>query len=220
MKLISSLAIALVAANEKKVPPRHPLNRLNTLTTFFTNFAADVVTPLVGAGYAGRLEGRMHGMTASMEKAFNRPNCGYYDETTKHGGPDPNPDHRENGKPRNRRDADDSDDDALGFTETLISSCDAGSFATNTDELNQDCCAAVANYSADCEKLPRRKGGPKKTAWERLSNDPATKWKQIMTGCRKWAERYINNCAGQRKNQLIKKRTKRVFGKVNEKLGF
>lgn len=224
MKLISSLAIAMVAANEKKVPPRHPLNRLNTLTTFFTNFANDVASPLVGAGYAGRLEKRMHGMTASMEKAFNRPNCGYYDESTKHGGPDPNPENRENGKPRNRRDADDSDaaalDAALGLTETHDAACTDGSFATNTVELNQECCAKDANYHADCNILPRRKGGPKKTAWERLSNDPATKWRQIMTGCRKWAERYINNCAGQRKNNLIKNRTKRVFGKVNDKLGF
>ena len=45
-----------------------------------------------------------------MEAAFNRPTCGYYSGEGKHGGPDPNPEFKENGKPRNRRTADNEDD--------------------------------------------------------------------------------------------------------------
>lgn len=46
----------------------------------------------------------------SMEAAFNRPTCGYYSGEGKHGGPDPNPELKDNGKPRNRRTADNEDD--------------------------------------------------------------------------------------------------------------
>ena len=45
-----------------------------------------------------------------MEVAFNRPNCGYYSGEGKHGGPDPNPEINFNGKPRNRRTADNEED--------------------------------------------------------------------------------------------------------------
>ena len=39
-----------------KVPPRHPLNRLNTLRGFFAKFAEDVVVPITGnQNYADRL---------------------------------------------------------------------------------------------------------------------------------------------------------------------
>merc|ERR1712136_735792 len=45
-----------------------------------------------------------------MKASFNRPTCGYYSGEGKHGGPDPNPDFKENGNPRSRRTADNEDD--------------------------------------------------------------------------------------------------------------
>jgi hypothetical protein len=214
MKIIAGLAIA-VAANEKKVPPRDPMQRLNTLRRFMTNFATEVATPIAGAGYAGRLEKRMHNMVDSMGSAYERPTCGYFDSSSKHGGPDPNPNERPNGKPRNRRFA------AEDLQEELEAEC-ANGLANVSDTVANECCLYVDGWSeaneAFCSKGVRAKKG-KKDPWDRLSDDPALKWKQIMTGCRKWAERYIGNCAGQRKKNLIKHRTKRVFAKVNEKLG-
>jgi hypothetical protein len=38
-----------------------------------------------------------------MLSAYNRPTCGFFDESLKHGGPDTNPELRPNGKPRNQR---------------------------------------------------------------------------------------------------------------------
>jgi hypothetical protein len=217
MKIITGLAIA-VMANEKKVPPRSPTQRLSTLRRFMSNFANEVAAPIAGDGYAGRLEKRMHGMVDSMGRAYERPTCGFYDPNTKHGGPDPNPEIRPNGKPRNRRFA------AEDMQEDLEAECAKGWDGIN-ETLQAECCAysdsfASAN-SANCNAIASSRSGGrgKKDPWDRLSSDPALKWKQIMTGCRKWAERYIGNCAGQRKNKLIKNRTKRVFGKVNEKLG-
>jgi len=223
MKLISSLAIALVAADEKKVPPRHPLNRLNTLRTFITNFADDVIMPAIdNRKYADRFVRQMHGMMDNMENAYNRPNCGYYDPNSKHGGPDPNPDVKPNGKPRARRDAE--EDTHFDDQQSFEDECAKG-WENNNAVVRGECCDGVASYAAanadECASLPavRRKGN-KKTPWDRLSQDPALKWKQIMTGTRKWADRYINNCSGQRKKQHVSKRTKKKFAAVNNKLGF
>jgi len=234
MKLISGLSVfAFVAAQNKKVPPRNPEQRLGTLSEFFVKFTEEVVAPFTGDGYAGRLNTRMQGMTSSMLAAYNRPNCGYFDDSSKHGGPDPNPNVRPNGKPRNRRSTD--EDNAAVVAEQ----CKNIKWSEMTEKLQQDCCDSDHNpdplFSAGGEcldgkcdlacqimegKRSKGKGKGKKSHWDRLSNDPQTKWKQIMTGCRKWAERYIGNCGGQRKNKLITNRTKKVYEKVNTKMGW
>lgn len=211
------MAVALVSAADKKVPPRDPEQRLSTLGRFFDQFTSDIVAGIAGDGYAGRLNGRMQGMIASMGAAYARPNCGYFDETSKHGGPDPNPGQRPDGKPRNRRYAPED------LEEVLHAACDLGWESLNPT-VQGECCEDDADFyvtnKARCDARPRAgKGKPKKDPYERLSEDPALKWKQITTGCRKWAERYIGNCAGQRKNNLIKNRTKRVYTKVLAKLG-
>ena len=56
------------------------------------------------------LQERAAGFIAKMGAAFARDNCGYYSGEGKHGGPDPNPEINFNGKPRNRRTADNEDD--------------------------------------------------------------------------------------------------------------
>lgn len=39
-----------------------------------------------------RVKTTIESITTNMANAWNRPNCGYFDETTSKGGPDPNPD--------------------------------------------------------------------------------------------------------------------------------
>ena len=39
-----------------------------------------------------RVKGAIESLTTNMANSWNRPNCGYFDETTSKGGPDPNPD--------------------------------------------------------------------------------------------------------------------------------
>merc|ERR1712021_247669 len=111
MKLTPAVLFAVAAAEEKKVPPQHPLQRLNKLVSKFSN-AAD-----------------------RMKSAFerNEQKCGYYDANNlPHGGP--------NGD-RKRRELED-----------------------------------VERYNRE---------------------DPWEGTKQITTGFRKWAERYIAGCNGQ-----------------------
>ena len=140
MKL-SAILFAAVAAEDKKVPPRHPLQRLNRLN----QFSAEIL--LMWFDFLPSRDSWIDkfGITGHrMERNFNRGNqrCGYYDEANlPHGGPE-----------RKRRDDDDFD---------------------------------VERYNRD---------------------DPSIAVKQITTGYRKWAERYLSQCSGQRRYQHIVKR--------------
>ena len=134
MKFSPALLFAVAAADDKKVPPRHPLQRLNRLTEFTEELLNNWFTFLPSkdawvakfATNAGR-----------MQRNFERGNqrCGFYDEDQlPHGGPE-----------RKRRDLDDVD-----------------------------------RYDRE---------------------DPTVGVKQLTTGYRKWAERYLSQCSGQRQYQ-------------------
>jgi len=209
--------IALASAAEKKVPPRHPLNRLNKLDIFFANFADDVVASRTSQGVADRFADRMESMIDNFQAAFERANCGYYDEDSTHGGPDPNPDVRPNGKPRNRRDA---DNEVEPDFEDYAAYCaeNAGSF---NEEQQSFCCGLHQDGHTSVDYCPPgiARSGNKKNAYDRLANDPSLKWRQICTGTRKWVQRYINNCGGQRKNNLGVRRVRRLYNTWNERLG-
>merc|ERR1739844_65833 len=130
MKLSGAVVIAAVAA-DKKVPPRHPLQRLAKLT----EFSAEILNDWYGFlpskdSWIAKFETN----AGRMERNFNRGNqrCGFYDEDQlPHGGPE-----------RKRRDD------------------------VEMDRYNRE--------------------------------DPAEGTKQITTGYRKWAERYLSQCSGQR----------------------
>ena len=107
---ISLATLAVVAvADDKKVPPRTPLQRLNTLSRFVTNFADTQVATKLSPAAADRFKSRIvDGMLNNFKNAFGRETCGYFDpHNMPNGGPDPNPELRPNGKPRQRRDDDD-----------------------------------------------------------------------------------------------------------------
>ena len=136
MKFSPALLFAVAAAEDKKVPPRHPLQRLNKLVEFSEEILNEWYSFLPSkdawvAKFAANAE--------RMERNFNRGNqrCGYYDESSEHGGPAD--------AERKRR------------------------------ELN------------DMDRYNRE--------------DPTEGTKQITTGFRKWAERYISQCSGQRQYQ-------------------
>merc|ERR1712176_811391 len=134
MKLTGAVVIAAVAA-DKKVPPRHPLQRLAKLT----EFSAEILNDWYGFLPSKDAWIQKFATNAErMERNFNRGNqrCGYYDEDNlPHGGP----------ADRKRRNDDDFD-----------------------------------RYNRE---------------------DPAEGTKQITTGFRKWAERYLSQCSGQRQYQ-------------------
>merc|ERR1712014_477094 len=134
MKFSTAVLVAVASAEDKKVPPRHPLQRLAKLTEFSAEILNEWYTFLPSkdswiSKFANNAE--------RMERNFNRGNqrCGYHDEDNlPHGGPE-----------RKRREDDDMD-----------------------------------RYNRE---------------------DPVQGTKQITTGFRKWAERYISQCSGQRQYQ-------------------
>ena len=137
MKL-STIVFAAVAAEDKKVPPRHPIDRLKTLTR---------MSKKVLDRNFGFLPSRLAWIVKfefnanRMRRNFSRGNqkCGFYDQyQTPHGGPE-----------RKRREYDDDFDLA------------------------------------------------------RLSGNASLAIQQITTGYRKWAERYISACSGQRSYQFL-----------------
>ena len=132
MKLSKALIFGFAAADDKKVPPRHPLQRLDRLTQF-TDEILDAWFQFLPSKDAWKA--KFHKNAERMERNFNRGNqrCGYYDEENlPHGGPE-----------RKRRDADDS-----------------------VDRYNRE--------------------------------NPSEGIRQLTTGYRKWAERYLSQCSGQR----------------------
>ena len=134
MKVFSFLLIGLsVAAEEKKVPPRHPLQRLNTLISFSQELLDNWYGFLPSQA---KWKNKFVTNGSRMERSFTRgeQRCGFFDDNSQHGGP-----------ARKRR----ADDDTLRYDTT----------------------------------------------------DPRTGTKEITTGFRKWAERYISDCSGQKTHQ-------------------
>ena len=151
MKL-SPIILAVVAAEEKRVPPRHPLQRLARLTQFSEEILNEWFDFLPSKDAWVR---KFAKNAERMERNFNRGNqrCGFYDAEHPHGGPE-----------RKRR----SDDEL--------------------DRYNRE--------------------------------DPYEGIQEITTGFRKWAERYLSQCSGQRRydhqfNRMNKWNTQLRFNLLN-----
>ena len=132
MKLSVAVLVAAASATEKKVPPRHPLQRLKRLVEFTEELLNHHYSFLPSKN---RWIAKFANNATRMKRNFMRGNqrCGYYHENQlPHGGP------------RERRDV---------------------------DEIRYN------------------------------TADPWTGTKQLTTGFRKWAERYISECSGQKNFQ-------------------
>ena len=152
MKLSLAL-IATATAEEKKVPPRHPLQRLERLVEFSHEILDEWFDFLPSQQ---NWKNKFANNAQRMERNFNRGNqrCGFYDaDQLPHGGPEGD---------RKRR-ADDED------------------FRYNRE-------------------------------------DPCQGAKQITTGFRKWAERYLSQCSGQKNEQYQIRRMNKWHGKLTRHL--
>ena len=92
MKLSSAVIVAVATAqnDEKKVPPRHPLQRLNRLTQFAEEI---MVTHFDWLPSKEAWINKFNKNSERMGRNFERGNqrCGYYDEAQlPHGGPEGN----------------------------------------------------------------------------------------------------------------------------------
>merc|ERR1711868_165778 len=102
MKFSPAILVAVASAqDEKKVPPRHPLQRLNRLVEFTEEIMNDWFSFLPSQqAWIGKFERNAERMARNFERGNQR--CGFYDENQlPHGGPSDD---------RKRRDADDVTD--------------------------------------------------------------------------------------------------------------
>ncbi len=133
MKLSVAVLVAAASATEKKVPPRHPIQRLNRLVEFTEEILTDWFDFLPSQqAWITKVATNAERMERNFERGNQR--CGFYDEEQlPHGGL------------RDRRDV---------------------------DEIRYN------------------------------RKNPKEGVKQLTTGFRKWAERYISQCSGQKNKQF------------------
>merc|ERR1712241_682997 len=155
MKVIASLFVLnSFGEAEKKVPPKHPLQRLLQLERHSKRWLEMWTTPKVQANWIKKFKSN----TRKFEARYKL--CGYYEDTNlPHGGPPPEP------------------------TSTPTPNPTEGDWLRRRRAL-----------SADHERINYE--------------DPVTGIRQITTGYRKWAERYITGC-GKQPNRQVERAAKR-----------
>ena len=150
MKLSQALLFTISAAEDKKVPPRHPLQRLERLNQFAEEIMSDNFDWLPSQdAWINKFKVNAQRMARNFSRGEQR--CGYFDgENLPHGGP-----------ARKRRD----------------------------------------DFDLDVDRYDK---------W-----NPQRGIRQITTGYRKWAERYLSQCSGQKQfNHQVNR-----MNRWNQKLG-
>ena len=82
MKVSTIFLTGLVSADEKKVPPRHPLQRLNRLVEFSDEILNSGAFSNKSGKWINRWSNKFAKNASRMENSFTRGNqrCGFYDE--------------------------------------------------------------------------------------------------------------------------------------------
>lgn len=191
MKFTSTTLLLSLAAGQsdtdRKVPPRTPLQRLNTLQ----RFAGDWIDSQIKVGInrpqraTNMKDQGIARLNSAMTGAFAKE-CAFFDPNVPNGGPNPD-------SGRKRRAA---------FAKKELSRI-AREVADNDSIDVFD--LMEADYQRGVEESPRA-----------LSSDPNLAWKQIGTGFRKWILRYISDCYGQVTYGYQTNRLEKIHGNVME----
>ena len=82
MKLTSMLLASFVSGDEKKVPPRHPIQRLDRLVQFSGEILGSGAFNNKSENWINRWTNKFEKNAGRMKKNFQRGNqrCGFYDE--------------------------------------------------------------------------------------------------------------------------------------------
>jgi hypothetical protein len=189
MKFATAFSVlALAAGEERKVPPRTPPQRLNTLQRFAGNWIdAQISREINRPNRATRMTTiGIARLFNKMTEAYAKP-CAFFDPNVPHGGPNPN-------STRKRRSA----------------------WVQN--ELSRIAREVADNDSIDIfdqmEAAYERGDGERSFGERALSSDVNLAWKQIGTGFRKWILRYISDCRGQKEFSYHTNRLAKIHGNI------
>jgi len=199
---ISAVLIATAAANDRKVPPRTPAQRLNTLHRFMREWVQIEIAGTINrpSRAANMIENGVARIEAKMSEAAAK-DCFFFDPSLPHGGPAPkdrkrrSSDWAEAELSRIQRDVDDNDE--LDFFDRYFSIQ-----SKTSQERGLGASGDVEVPSMDAQFQ------------ERLSSEPNLAWKQIGTGFRKWILRYISECYGQRTYSYHTGRLERIHSRI------
>ena len=145
MKIFSTVVVTLAAAqkNEKKVPPRHPLQRLDRLVEFTDEIMNDWFDFLPSQqAWINKFANN----AKRMEKGFKR--CGFYDENVQHGGPDPSSD-------RKRREVDEIDVDRYNREDPIIGIKQLTTGFSKWAERYLAACSGQRNYNFQVNRMAK-----------------------------------------------------------------
>lgn len=179
------IALAMAADSERKVPPRTPAQRLNTLK----RFAGEWVNAQIGItiNRPSRAENMVNNGIERLESKMTEAaakECFFFDPTVEHGGPRPQ-------TTRKRRAA---------WIERELSriqrEVDANDDLDVFDRFEEDMMRGIGD------------------AQVRLSDDVDLAWRQIGTGFRKWILRYISECNGQATYAYHTNRLAKIHGNI------
>ena len=175
--------LAIVAADsDRKVPPRTPPQRLNTLHRFADDWiSAQIRSAINRPKRAYRMSNKgISRLYIKMMETYNKE-CSFFDPNVlPHGGPNPN-------SSRKRRAA---------FAQAELS-------RIAREVANNDALDIFDQMEANFE---RGMGDVL-----RLSDEIDLAWKQIGTGFRKWILRYISDCNGQKNYTYHTRRLSKVI---------
>ena len=136
MKIAVATFVAVASAQDKKVPPRHPLQRLNKLNIFAAEWCNANLSEKAAANWVGKFDRNV----GRFERRFQQ--CGFYDENSEHGGP------------RERR----ADDD-LAFLDCEGAACpryDKNNPVRGIQQITKGFSKWAQRYVADCKLQPQR----------------------------------------------------------------
>ena len=140
MKLAVATFVAVASAQDKKVPPRHPLQRLNKLNKFAIEWVTDNLSEKAAANWGGKFDRNVD----RFERRFEL--CGFYDENQlPHGGP----------ANKERRDAEDD----LAFLDCEGSLCpryDKNNPVRGIQQITKGVAKWAQRYISTCKLQPAK----------------------------------------------------------------
>lgn len=204
---LSAISTTEAIPSVRKVPPRTPPQRLDTLNRFANEYINNLVRPARGARADKNERIAQRQLDAMMDNYDKiRPNgsglrrCSFFDPNVANGGPRPVSD-------QNRRAIE---------PWVALELCTLGDLDQCDEETRHRREAEGDLYFDPFDSYEDELQEARSNAAVRLSGDMALALRQIRTGYQKWILRYISECNGQKLYGAHSKRLRKMTNKMQD----